>query len=238
MWLGFGSAGVVVGLVMMVAGLGGLLRSAELTGVPVCASGADDDCLARGPATVRYEVRERWRWLSGERRWLLDVGAVPPQLRGSGDTDRVGVPRQPRQDDIRDGMALTVVYYRDSPVLLELPTGTVLETDEHPRRAAPTTLYLGLATLGLAGFGVRVGWRNGRRRGWWRRVDYEQPKRVGLSLVLFVSGAGGALTQYLAGSSRWPAFIVAATLAVVLGVLVLLAKRRRAVDDRSQLHQA
>ncbi|WP_084434952.1 hypothetical protein [Kibdelosporangium aridum] len=91
------------------------------------------------------------------------MSAIAPQARGN-DTTRVTVPEQHGQDQIRDGMQLTAVFYGGNPVLLELSSGTVLETDQHPRRSTLTSGYLAIGLLGMGVFAVQVGWRNGRWR--------------------------------------------------------------------------
>lgn len=229
LWLVFGSAGVVTAVVMGVNTVAGLARPAELTGVPTCTGDASQDCLTRGPATVDRETSSRFRWLSGERKWFLDVSAVDREVRGSDDdTPKVIVPEQPGQDELQEGMEVTVVYHDGRPVLLELPDSTVLETDEHPRRYGPTLGYLAVGVLGLSAFAVLLGWRNGRSRGWWRRVDYEEPNGGYVFATLFMAGMAGVITQSLAGSSRWPALVAFLVVAGALGVLLFFAKRRQA----------
>lgn len=231
LWLVLGASAVAGGVVVGVNALADLVRPAELTEVRACAGDAGQDCLARGPATVERETVSRFRWLSGERRWFLDVSAVAPEVRED-DRPRVTVPEQPGQDELRDGVELTAVYYRGDPVLLELADGTALETDDHPRRSVPTMGYLALGLLGLGGFAALVGWRNGRRRGWWRRVDYEEPDDGNVCAVLFFAGTAGVITQSVAGTSRWPALVVVLVVGGGLAALLLLAKRRQLAKSR------
>jgi len=221
---------VIFGLILGAVALAGLTRPAELAGVPACTGGGSQDCLTREPATVNGETSIRSQWLTGERGWFLDVNAVPPEVRDD-DVPKVTVPEQPGQDEIREGEELTVVYYRGHPVLLELPGGTVLETDKHPRRYAPTMGYLAIAVLGMGAFFVRVGWRYGRRSGWWRRVAYREPTGGALFAVPLFAGCAGAFTQSIAGTSRWPALIVVLIVSGALGSLLLLAKHRLSATE-------
>ncbi len=225
-WLVLGAAAVAGSAVLGAQTVADLVRPTELTEVAACTGAASEDCLARGPATVERETRSRFRWLTGERRWSLNVSAIAPQVRGN-DTTRVTVPEQHGQDQIRDGMQLTAVYYGGNPVLLELSSDTVLETEQHPRRSTFTSGYLAIGLLGMSVFAVQVGWHNGRRRSWWRRVDYEAPNGGLISAVLFFAGMAGMVTQSAVGASRWPAVVVSLAVAGVLGGLLLLKKRRK-----------
>ncbi|SMD27078.1 hypothetical protein SAMN05661093_10675 [Kibdelosporangium aridum] len=222
-WLVLGTVAVAGSLALGVQTVADLVRPTEMA---ACTGAVSQDCLIRGPATVERETRSRFRWVSGERKWSLNVSAVAPQVRGN-DNDRVTVPEQPGQDQIRDGMQLTAVYYGGNPVLLELSSDTVLETAQHPRRSTPTLGYLAIGLFGMGVFAVQVGWRNGRRRSWWRSVDYEQPNGGLISAVLFFAGMAGMVTQTAVGTSRWPAVIAFLVVAGVLGSLLMLRKRRQ-----------
>ena len=214
-----------IGLCVAGSGLAGLPRSHDPTALPVCLGDGTGECVTVAAATVRQETDSRGELLLDEKNWLLDV-------RSMGHEDgklEVTVPPQPAQDRIATGMPLTVVYYEDHAVLLRLPDGVTVETSGHPRRSAPNMIYLGVGTLGLGWFCLRGGWRHGRRGDWWRRVAIGRPDvagEVAVGAALFVGGLGGLITQHRAGTSLWPAFLVAIGCATTMGFSLWRVRRR------------
>jgi hypothetical protein len=140
-----------------------------------------------------------------EQRWLARVPAGAPGLQGAELLD-VTVPRQDGREGLVEGTQVTVVYYGRSPAWIRLPSGVVLETEDHPRRKAPFLAWLALTVLGSGVFAVRSGIRAGRQGGGWLR---RTPARFrgGLDVAVLLAAMVGAIVYQFAGSTPWPGIV-------------------------------
>lgn len=71
-------------------------------------------------------------------------------------------------DEVRPNIAVTVVFIGTDPAWLRLPSGAVVESEEHPQYAGPASLCLALMIAGPSMTAVTTGIRVGRRESWFR----------------------------------------------------------------------
>lgn len=224
-WLIGGVVFAVMGVVCVLVAVAAVREPDDISGLPSCTSDPKADCLVERPAEIRRLGHARGAWVTGERKWLVRVdGGLP--TRPAETLDDIRVPRQPGADELHTGSSIRLVYYHLRPVLVRLPSGAELETDDHPNRYAPTMGYVGVFALAMGLFSWGRGWRTGRAEGFWRKAPAHDPGMAPVIAPLFLGGGAAFVTQFLAGSHRWPG-LVALLLGVGLGVLVVLKNRGR-----------
>jgi hypothetical protein len=222
----FGVIAMIGGAVLGLAALAALSEPDDISGAPRCEEDFGDDCVTERDALIlRKGAGSRWSWIGREQRWIADVPDGAPFLEGDEKLE-LTLPRQPGRDELAANQLVQVVYYEKRPALVRLSSEHTLETDDHPRRYAPTRGYLGLAAVGGGAFAVSTAWRTGRRSGFWRRSGSVRHP-AGPALVVTLSGSLGALAQTLFGATRWSG-VVGATLGAALGGGAVARERRRA----------
>ena len=226
LWLVSSVLFVLFGAVMTLAAVAALSEPDDIGGLPLCRSDFGDDCLTERTGLVDHEGYVRRGWLSGEQEWVVDVPEGAPGLEGE-EMLALDLPRQPGRDELGEGLEVDVVFYERRPALVRLPSGAELETEDHPRRYAPTIGYLGLSALGGGAFAFRTGWRTGRRHGFWRKARPETS--FGPAAVMGMTGMCGALAQIGVGGARW---VGAAGALVGLALGTWLAARSRSQRGR------
>jgi hypothetical protein len=224
LWVVIGALVVPVGLLMALDAAATTTRVGGVEGAPRCATEFAKRCTTERAAVLDHEGHTRWSWMTREQRWLARVPAGAPGLQGAELLD-VTVPRQDGRAGLVEGAEVTVVYLGRSPAWIRLPSGAVLETEDHPRRKAPLLAWLALGAVGGGVFAVRTGIRAGRRGGGWLR---RTPARVrgGPDVVLMLGGMLGAIGHQFAGGTVWPG-VVAGLLAAGCGVLIWRRSRHR-----------
>jgi hypothetical protein len=224
LWVIVGALAVPVGLLMALDAAATATRVGGVEGAPRCDFEFAKGCTTQRAAVLDHKGSRRGDWMTREQRWLARVPAGAPGLRGAELLD-VTVPRQDGREGLVEGAAVTVVYFGRSPAWIRLPSGVVLETEDHPRRKAPLLAFLALGGIGGGAFAVRTGIRAGRHGGGWLR---RTPARVrgGLDVALLLAAMLGAVVHQFAGGTVWPG-IVAGLLAAGLGVLLWRRSRRR-----------
>jgi hypothetical protein len=224
LWVVAGALVVPVGLLVALGAAAAATRVGTVEAAPRCASEFARGCITQRGAVLDHEGHTRGSWMTREQRWLARVPAGAPGLEGAELLD-VTVPRQDGREGLVEGAEVTVVYYGRSPAWIRLPSGVMLETEDHPRREAPLLAWLALGALGGGIFAVRSGIRAGRHgRGWLRRTPARF--RGGLDVVAMLAGMFGAVVHQFAGGTIWPG-VVAGSLAAWFGVLAWLRSRRR-----------
>jgi hypothetical protein len=224
LWVVAGALAVPVGLLMALGAAAAATRVGGVEAAPRCASEFARGCTTQRAAVLDHRGHTRGSWMTREQRWWLRVPAGAPGLEGAELLD-VTVPRQDGREGLVEGAQVMVVYHGRSPAWLRLPSGVVLETEDHPRREAPLLAWLALGALGAGAFAVRTGIRAGRHGGRWRQ---RTPARVrgGLDLALLLAAMVAAIVHQFAGGTPWPG-IVAGLLAGGFGVLAWQRSHRR-----------
>jgi hypothetical protein len=145
--------------------------------------------------------------------------ARAPRVSADGVLD-LRIPRQHGRGELDRGLPVTVLYVGSEPAWLRLPSGTALETRDHPRRAAPMLAWLAVFLIGMGAFWIETAVRSARSGGgWWRRVPMEAT--LGVPFTAMIAGMFGSIAQALAGGTAWPGVLAAA-----LGVVLTVAGRR------------
>ena len=227
LWLVSSVLFVLVGAVMALAGLAALTEPDDIGGVVTCRSDFGDDCLTERAAVVDHEGYVRRGWLSGEQKWVVDVPEGAPGLEGE-EMLELDLPRQTGREELDEGLDVEVVFYEKRASLVRLPSGAELETDDHPRRYAPTIGYLGLFALAGGAWALRTGWRTGRRHGFWRKGRPEVS--FGPAAVVGMTGMGGAMAQMGVGGARWVG-VAGALVGLALGSWLAVRSRSRRAGD-------
>jgi hypothetical protein len=224
LWVIFGSLAVLVGLGMAVSAVGAATRVKGVDGAPACTTDFASGCTTKRAAVLDDSGYVRGSWFTQEQKWFASVPGGAPGLK-SGERLKIMVPRQNGIQELNEGSKVTLVYYAQSPAWIQLPSGTVLETEDHPRRAAPSLGWMALASLGGGIFGIQTGIRSRRREGaWWRRV----PGHIafGPAGLLFPAGCFGLLGQTIAGGTIWPG-VAGGLVGIGLGAMGWRRSRRR-----------
>src|SRR5262249_45481044 len=159
-------------------------------------------CITRRAAVLEVSGSVRLAWLTQEQQWFARVPAGGPGMKDGGRV-KIMVPRQDGADQLRQGAAVDLIYYGRAAAWIQLPSGRTLQTEDHPRRAAPMHVWMALAGLGGGIFALQTAIRSRRREGaWWRRV----PAHIayGIPGLAFLAGCFGLLGQVAAGGTIWP----------------------------------
>jgi hypothetical protein len=151
-----------------------------------------------------------------------DISGLPACHTQGEEKLELDIPRQTGRDELAEGVRVRLVYYDDRAAVVRLPSGTEIETDDHPRRYAPMHAYAGLFALGGGAFAVAAGWRTGQRHGFWHKAPGRF--RIGVGGALAFAGMVGFMVQMLFGGVRWTGLAGAAA---GLGLGVWAAIRAR-----------
>jgi hypothetical protein len=225
-WLLGGVLAVPIGLLFALAGIAAVAEPDDISGLPTCRTDFGDDCLTERDALLADKTFKRRSGISREQRWIADVPEGGPGLEGD-EKLRLDIPRQPGRDELAEGVRVRLVYYEDRAAVVRLPSGTELETDDHPRRYAPMHAFAGLFTLGGGAFATAAAWRAGRKHGFWHKAPARF--RIGVGAALALAGMVGFMAQALFGSVRWIGF-AGATAGFCLGVWAGIRARSRPSD--------
>jgi hypothetical protein len=226
LWLIGSTLGILVGAGMGATSVAAATAIGETTDAPACEIDFAGDCVTERSAVLDSEGYTRGAWLTREQKWFAAVPQGAPDLV-PGERLALHIPRQAGRDELERGRAVTVLYLGRAPAWVRLPSGAVLETDDHPRRAAPMWGWFALFALAGGVFGLRTAVRSGRRGGvWWRPTPMHRV--FGVSSALATAGLFGSLGQILAGGTAWPG-IIAGALGLALGTAGAIRARRRAL---------
>jgi hypothetical protein len=225
-WILSGVLALPIGLLLVLLGFAAVTEPDDISGLPTCRTDFGDDCLTERDALLLDKRYKRRSWLSREQRWIADVPERAPGLQGEEKLE-LDIPRQAGRDQLAEGVRVRLVYYEKRAAVVRLPSGTELETDDHPRRYAPMHAYVGLFALGGGAFAVAAGWRTGRRHGFWRKAPGRF--RFGVGGALTLAGMAGFMAQTLFGGVRWSGLAGAAA-GLGLGVWAALRARSRGRD--------
>lgn len=223
-WLLGGVVGILVGAVLGLVGLAALAEPDDISATPPCDAPFGDDCLTEREVVLVDRGYVRRAWLSREQRWYAEVPEGAPFLTGR-ERLRLDLPRQPGRGELERGLRARVVFYEQRAAVVDLPSGRRLETEDHPSRYAPAHLYYGLFGVGGGAFGVVLGWRTGRRHGFWGRAASAKTPG-GLPLALTVSGLLGSLAHTVVGG-RWSGPVGVAVGVALYGVTAVRRQRGR-----------
>jgi hypothetical protein len=224
LWVVVGAAGVLVGLGMGVSAVAAATRVGDVAAAPTCEMEFAAKCTTQRAAVLTDRLNARGSWFTGEQRWLARVPEGAPNLT-QGEKLRLEVPRQAGRDGLAEGTDVTVTYFGRAAAWIRLPSGTVLETGDHPRRAAPLLGWMALFAFCGGIFGIQTGTRSAHREGaWLRRVASHVV--VGVAGVLAIAGMFGGIGQLAAGGTLWPG-IAAALIGIGVGVLSWRRSHRR-----------
>ena len=202
LWVIFGTAGLLVGVGMATSAVAAATRVGDVASAPACRTDFASRCTTERAAVLERRGYTRGSWFTGEQKWLVRVPEGAPRLK-DGQLLGLQVPRQDGREGLAEGKQVTLIYYSRAPAWIRLASGTVLETGDHPRRAAPTLGWLALFASGGGIFGIQTGLRSRRREGGWLR---RTPAHivVGVAGALAIAGMFGALGQIVAGGTIWP----------------------------------
>jgi hypothetical protein len=193
---------VLVGAGLAASAVSAATRIGDVSGGRACTAAFADGCITRRAAVLEVSGYVRLGWLTQEQKWFARVPAGAPGLK-NGDRLKIVVPRQDGADQLHQGARVDLIYYGQSAAWIQLPSGRTLQTEDHPRRAAPMHAWMALASLGGGIFALQTGIRSRRREGaWWRRV----PAHIayGIPGLAFPAGCFGFIGQVAAGGAIWP----------------------------------
>ena len=199
-------------------------RPGDPTGASVCDG---DGCPAELLVQVVDSRTDPGHWLVGTRTWRLVAEPSDPS-RASGTRLEATLRSQAHDDELSAGGRVAAFVEGRDVLWLRLPSGVVLETEEHSRFAVPANAAIALIAGGFSVFlaGIAVG--TARETQSWTaaaRVPVERPG-VGTALVVLGLVAFVAVHAY-----PRPAPIVFAA-PVVAALFAVLVVRRRRADDR------
>lgn len=168
---------------------------------PTCTGEFGRGCTTSRAAILDSTGYVKGSWFTREQKWYLQVSGGAPGLT-HGELLRVVIPLRTGDTGVRNGTRLVVIYYGQSPAWVRLPDGRTLQTEDHPRRAAPMHAWMALACLGGGAFATLTGIRSGRHEGaWWRRVRAHAAFRP--AGLLFPAGCFGLIGQAVGGGTIW-----------------------------------
>ncbi len=224
LWVICGSLAVLTGVGLAVSAAFAATRIAGVNGSRPCSTDFASGCTTKRAALLEVNGYVRGAWITQEQKWFVRVPAGAPGLKNGGRL-KITVPRQDGVDQLHEGTWVNLIYYGRSPAWIQLPSGRTLQTEDHPRRAAPSLAWMALACLGGGIFGIQTGFRSRRREGaWWRRV----PGHIafGVPGLAFPAGCFGFIGQTVAGGTSWPG-VAGGLFGTGLGLLGWRQSRRR-----------
>lgn len=226
LWLVGGVIAVFVGLATGLGSAAAATHAGSADDAPACRPGDTEDCTTEWPAVLVARGHVRLDWLTGERKWIVELPDGAPGIPPDG-RETLVLPRQGHRDGLATGDTVTLVYLGRAAAWLRAPDGVLLETEDHPRRSAPFLGWLTLAAVGGGVFAARLGISGGRANGWLRKG----PVRVrrGISGVAAIAGGLGAIVQVGTGSTVL-ALVVAGGLTAVVITLMLRRRSAEAAD--------
>jgi hypothetical protein len=214
-WAAGGVVAVLIGVGLATSAVSAATQIGDVSGLRACTNAFADGCTTRRAAVLEVSGHVRLAWLTQEQEWFARVPAGAPGLK-DGDRLKIMVPRQDGAGQLHQGARVDLIYYGRSAAWIQLPSGQALQTEDHPRRAAPMRAWMALACLGGGIFGLQTGIRSRRREGaWWRRV----PAHIayGIPGLAFPAGCFGFIGQVAAGGTIWPG-VAGALLGTGLGM--------------------
>jgi hypothetical protein len=201
-WAAGGIVAVLIGAGLAASAVSAAARIGEVSGLRACTTAFADGCITRRAAVLEVSGYVRLAWLTQEQKWFARVPAGAPGLK-EGARLKIMVPRQGGADQLHQGARVDLIYYGQSAAWIQLPSGRTLQTEDHPRRAAPMRAWMALACLGGGIFALQTGIRSRRREGaWWQRVHAHIA--YGIPGLAFVAGCFGFIGQVAAGGTIWP----------------------------------
>jgi hypothetical protein len=201
-WAVGGVVAVLIGAGLAASAVSAATRIGAVSGLRACTTAFADGCITRRAAVLEVSGYVRLAWLTQEQKWFARVPAGAPGLK-DGDRLKIMVPRQDGADQLHQGARVDLIYYGQSAAWIQLPSGRTLQTEDHPRRAAPMRAWMALACLGGGIFALQTGIRSRRREGaWWRRVPAHFA--YGIPGLAFPAGCFGFFGQVAAGGTIWP----------------------------------
>jgi hypothetical protein len=224
LWLIFSVLAIVVGAAMAVWSLSAATHLGDAADAPACGSDFGDGCVTERAAIIQSRGYSRRFWITQEQLWFARVLAGAPKVDSNGLLE-LTIPRQDGREELDRGREVTVLYLGLEPAWVRLPSGAMLETGEHPRRAAPSLGWYALFMLSLGALGIETAVRSGRRGGvWWGRTPIQAT--LGPPFVLMMAGMFGVCVQLLAGGTVWPGLVGGAA-GLALGLLGWRWTKRR-----------
>lgn len=190
-------------------------RPADPTGLPVSIVQVVDSRADAG------------HWLVGTRTWQLV--ARPSDTGVSGTRLEVTLRPQAHDDELSAGRMITAVSAGADVLWLRLPSGVVLETEDHPRFAVPVNAAIALIAGGFGLFFVGIAVRSAREMRSWTADAGTPDVRLDVGTVLVLLGLV-AFVAVRAYPRPAPLVFVAPVVAALFAVLVV---RRRRADDRA-----
>lgn len=199
-WLARPLGGLIAGLVVLALAVAGAVQLAGAIARPTSLDGLDacDRDFAAGCVTERnvlpVEIEHaRDDVLDRAPTWLMIVQGDRPPGDGGEYLD-VTVRNQPGRGELRAGGWLEAVFVGEDVIWLRLPSGELLETEDHPWYAVPFTGCMTLAATGGA-VALMTGplylGRSGPR--WYRRIQGWPP---GLGLAAIGLGLLGSMVCF------------------------------------------
>lgn len=215
----FGVLALLFGGLLTFAAVDVYARPGDLRDLPVCEHDVTDGCRTERGVVLVAARADPGDWLVGKQTWETSGDLV------------VSVRPQPPAE-VSAGSRVTVVFAGANVLWLRLPSGAVLETEEHPRFAGPTRAAVALLVSGiglsLAGFAVST---KREYRSW--TVDAGMPVvRPNPGMIMALLGAL-AFTGVRAYPRPGPIVYAAIGVAALIGVLVV--RYRRSPQGRQRL---
>ena len=201
-WAVCGVVAVLAGAGLTASAVFAATRISDVSSGRACTTAFAGGCITRRAAVLEVSGYVPLAWLTNEQKWFGRVPAGAPGVKTGGRL-KIVVPRQDGADQLHQGARVELIYYGRAAAWIQLPSGQTLQTEDHPRRAAPRFAWMALACLGGGIFGVQTGIRSRRREGaWLRRV----PAHIayGIPGLAFPAGCFGLIGQVTAGGTIWP----------------------------------
>jgi hypothetical protein len=222
-WLVGGVVAVLIGVATGFAAAAAAAHAGSADEAPACGPGEIGGCTTERPALLVSRGHIRLSWLTGERKWIVDLPDGAPGRPQEG-RDAVVLPRQAHRDGLTTGDTVTLVYLGRAAAWLRAPDGALLETEDHPRRSAPMLGWMTLAAIGGGVFAIRLGISGGRANGWLRKGPV--PLRPGVAALATIAGGLGAIVQVGTGSTVLASVVAGGFTAAVISLML----RRRGAE--------
>ncbi|MBB5786231.1 hypothetical protein [Jiangella mangrovi] len=159
-----GTAGLLFALVAVGLGVWSLVLLARLGEASVCERDFSGICLTEREATVAERVVNHGRSWDPDPSWRLALHGDGPEPT---DGTRLWVDFRPQDDldELTTNQRVTVVFIEHEPAWLRLPSGAVLESNQHPQYTWAGAFSIAAMIAGPSITAVVTGIR-GRRGGW------------------------------------------------------------------------